>query len=359
MGQIILQRQKLVRGAMPILNFCSTALAALLALLSGNQLKITLDTLFISNYELIYKKELETPIDNELLKSYKQKLISNPREIVAENYDISRELDALFCQFKESNKTLSDYRSLLNKCISDYPLSLFYECAGFECSLSRFLFPKRRAWFEKMVVESLVEQSKKSDLPINYVNLGSGGLFQDILIITQALEQGVKKLNIHCVDPLYKQFISTLKAKSLNKSDLDFGAEEFEATYGRFKSFFRWVSSVYPASEIRVFIYSFAEDYIKVAQKNLEFLADIVVVADPEPYKKNDCTSEETAWNFSSYSNMVKDSGVGFMLLKGGTEEEPLATCTTIKVLPKKNTCVTGLLSEDVKRNTLANYFYE
>ena len=242
--------------------------------------------------------------DSQQLKTLKEIIVQHPQDLLANHDRILhgvRKINRLPQGFIDANQHV-------------YPLFMLYECVwededfdnpkqNYACRLSRLAQPLYRSTFEHHVVNAIEEAHKSSGKEVNYVNLGSGSLFQDLVIATQALEKNITKLNLHLIDPTYGYFIQALTKLKPSQllydisesydfekiaADIDFDHQELFSNYASlnhemFKQFVTWFKTAFPNAEVRIFLYNSAYSYLSACQKRPEIKADIVFMCDPDP----------------------------------------------------------------------------
>ncbi len=144
-------------------------------------------------------------------------LIVNPVQVLNTNQLIRKEIkkNSLYQQFLRGEITHDNpsYIALRQKYEEHAPLFLLGECTKEdtgECVLSRFKYPLYRLNYEQAVVDALIKKSESNEL-IEYVSFGSGGLFQDIVILSKFLTKKPNaKMHIHCIDTQYYAYVTYL-----------------------------------------------------------------------------------------------------------------------------------------------------
>lgn len=90
------------------------------------------------------------------------------------------------------------------------PYFLLHECAyngETHCPLNREINPHYRAAFEEQVVADLCNVPSGENTPLQYCAVGSGGLFQELVILTKFLKQRRTAVTVHVIDPLYQPLV--------------------------------------------------------------------------------------------------------------------------------------------------------
>lgn len=175
------------------------------------------------------------------------------------------------------------------------PILLLSECSVEACELSRAHFTVAqvaRNFFDDFMASELA--SKASSGTVDYVNLGSGTLFEDARIMSIAQQKGVTSLAIHLIDPLYTDYINFLAERdenSYNLNELEVAQlrESLPETYplctlpyfhALFRVFTDYLSALYGKGKITFYIYKNIEEYLALTKKSnkqphVMFVADI------------------------------------------------------------------------------------
>gem|GEM_PF-2521845 len=232
--------------------------------------------------------------------------------------------------FQTSNgipKNISaNWRITVKACEAKYPFFLLDECpyggAEDSCLLSRKNIPAFRGFFENVICTALSQKiTDNSNKIINYVGFGSGKCFSDFRTIVKALHQHPQaKLNIHLIDQVFTPytgpkdrvntcettnndfsnpnndfdtFVTQCTALLLSKqpnTSKDYNSFVFQTAYSflapfllhesRFKQFLQGLSNNFPQAQLRLFIHSGYDTYLKnIATYNLGH-ADVIAASD-------------------------------------------------------------------------------
>lgn len=247
------------------------------------------DTLALSSKDAqqLLKRLLEDPLG----------LLSEHKKCEQELWELTNKLDDPLLYFEVTqNKFKSDRdRS---------PIFSIGECGSAMCGLSRFQSPMR-PFYEKKVVSYL--EKYKNQERINFVAFASGGLFQELIILAQAVGMhNIHNINIHLVDSDYQALIRALsilddqpgavniaKYNGFNFHDysltqeLDPYRQQACQQYLMFRQekFRQFVSIVKQLSNnsIRVFLHQSVADYCEFCTQQSEMRADVVAAMDLEP----------------------------------------------------------------------------
>lgn len=119
----------------------------------------------------------------------------------------------------EVPKLIDEYRRITRKYEASCPIHLLGECTkeGFgACLLSRSYQPLYRNHFENKTVAALLQKSCEHEhQPIEYVGFGTGGSFQDFVIVLKALVQKPNlAMSIHLIDREFTPYVFCREAES-------------------------------------------------------------------------------------------------------------------------------------------------
>lgn len=124
-------------------------------------------------------------------------------------------------QFKERETVRSLSVQDIKKRISLFeqksPIFLLGECTSVgsrPCEMSRFSEPAYRNAYENCVVRALVNKMTVQEAgTVHYASFASGGMFQDLVILTKALNQKRDgSLMIHLIDLQYRSYVNFFEA---------------------------------------------------------------------------------------------------------------------------------------------------
>ena len=107
---------------------------------------------------------------------------------------------------------LECYIALVQQYQAQCPLFGLSECVnitdGTPCRFSRVAYPKRRSQFEKKVSTALVECSRSSNHPVQYVGFGVGDMFSDFINVLGMLVQNPgAQCDMHCIEKEFSPFV--------------------------------------------------------------------------------------------------------------------------------------------------------
>ncbi len=281
---------------------------------------------------------------DEIEKS-KEEIISNPVSLLERNQAPLDKYRKAFISVKECaglaqlRQIATDIR-LENK---GNPFWMFNECYGLSangvfCSLNRLYdLSESRNKFEKKIFEEVENQSNIDEIVV-WTDIGSGDLFQNLVLITKIFEKNKKPifLNGVFIDPHYKDCIKGLKwlHKKAHNPDIDFSGY-YTVTSIRVNQLLRWVEKVYPQHTLNIFLYDSLDKYAKdSAEKNLK--TNIYTGIDLEGEEKLSVRSylKEHAETdarkakkgreeyLSGLKGILKPHGVGFLLSKDYLDSE-------------------------------------
>lgn len=245
------------------------------------------DTLVLSSKDT--QKLLKRLIDDPL------RLLNELKEYEHELEDLA-ELDSLLSREIIQNK-FKIYRE-------KNPIFLIGECNSSMCGLSRYQ-NSSRAFYEKTIVSYL--KKYKNQERINFVAFASGGLFQELIILTQAVSlHNTYNINIHLIDPKYGALIQALSTinnqsnvvniasynnfnfhdYSIAKESEAYRQQQYEKNlmFGQeqFRQFILMVKQL-SDNNIRVFVHKSAQAYYEFCTQHPEMRADVISAMDLEP----------------------------------------------------------------------------
>lgn len=172
---------------------------------------------------------------------------------------------------------------------SDYFYEIFGDIGECPCDIfSREIRPFRRILEEKLIFNFQESSLTKNDC-IVYTSVGSGGLFQDLVIITKLLEEGCRKFVINLIDTRYEKFMEKAFGQGLIK-DI-FHVEKIGNVHGRedfdndiIYDFLRWFNFLsiccYEGLAVDVRIYDGLKAYLTDCKKGSNKKSDVGVIID-------------------------------------------------------------------------------
>lgn len=186
------------------------------------------------------------------------------------------------------------------------PLFLLDECPNNDsdsCALNRKIYPQYRHAFEQSVVNKIMHMQLVDNEPVQYVSFGSGGLFQDLMVIHKVLQKKpYANLAMHVIDIEYIPCVQMHDALGGNREVLPDVTEHPLVAAGApchsqimhrtvicglcielmCKQFIQHLKKSFAQAQLSLRIYSDWKDYIDhIAQRNIP-CADIIVAADIE-----------------------------------------------------------------------------
>jgi hypothetical protein len=97
------------------------------------------------------------------------------------------------------------FKKLVKKHEKNCPVFLLGECTSEDwgaCCLSRAYCPQYRDQYESRVCDSLLEKLQKNGDAVHYVDFGSGGAFQTLVVLARTLSKKPdSSLAVHLIDP--------------------------------------------------------------------------------------------------------------------------------------------------------------
>jgi hypothetical protein len=163
---------------------------------------------------------------------------------------------------------------------SAHPLGFLDECLGDGfvanvCSLCRIKHPIHRHKFEDLLVENLLEQVPSNNGYLMLAELGSGDLFQTVVVLEKLLagaQSKIKKIDLHLIDPQYKIEISK-GMRTFEEEKKKYMKEVYNITCSNrqrmaFYQFMSWFRDIHPELEFKLFIYESLDDYVAINKIN-------------------------------------------------------------------------------------------
>jgi hypothetical protein len=230
---------------------------------------------------------------------------------------------------------------------SGYFYDIFGDLSEGSCEIFNRECVYTRNILEKALITCFIECFKKNDVVKNqqltYTSVGSGRLFQDLIIITKLLEQGPRNIVINLIDKDYDKFIT--RAFELGKNDGSFyiDIEKIGNVQGpedqlndTFYDFLKWFEFLriycYPDLTVKVFVYDDLESYLQDCRNGYNSKSDIGVIID---FHEDFNLREGISGNFDFcrapffdyfFENGINSGGIyGFTLL-GNLENSQLST---------------------------------
>lgn len=135
-------------------------------------------------------------------------LLTHPKKALDWGYAVRHKCGQ---EAKNMPETTQNTKMLLDKYTKKQPLFWLGECVkeGLgTCLLSRDYEPHYRQQYESRVVTSLHDKISSVERPVQYVSFGSGGMFQDHVILTKTLaEKPNAQLDVHLIDLKYTTYV--------------------------------------------------------------------------------------------------------------------------------------------------------
>ena len=251
-------------------------------------------------------------------------LLVNPLKQLNQNYITQNQIGVKFAQenlneefIKTSDaKTITDaYEKITKQFETNNPIFFLGECTQEDwgaCSLSRSYRPEHRETFEKETIKALLEKTNATDEPIQYVSFGTGGMFQDLVIMVKTLVQKPNaRIVIHFIDQKYalyegvKDLLGTrevfadqtidpttvmadLMLKAVTEGGLSATTPNLEKELTitpiieeiKFKQFIGYLQKKFPKAQTSLHVHSQTKSYFKyLDEKNMTY-ADVITTAD-------------------------------------------------------------------------------
>jgi hypothetical protein len=213
-----------------------------------------------------------------------------------------------FIEHSADHTTIEDYQKCVHRFEYLCPFILLSECSeltsGAPCAYSRAAYPARRRDFENQVVAALVHALDTSvNQTASYVSFASGGLFQDLVILTKVyLVRPAARILMHCIDPLmdyypimrisngltpwidpkmslnYKLLARQLRARpGLYYSDLTMTYQAIRLDL-QFSEIYRWIGTQFPYSQLYIYPYATVAHFLSA--RNIYTPIDVVAAID-------------------------------------------------------------------------------
>lgn len=219
-------------------------------------------------------------IAHSYLRGLQEQLSQRLNARLENNEDEVDLFDRLLAQFR-----LQDAIFLLGECDIRMPYrkGLLYYANRYGCPFDRSVHPARRAAFENKVLQEFkVVARSVQNRPIIYASVGSGGMFQDAVILTQFLAKNPQaKIDIHLVDLKYKPLVDYIKAsgqsdiasfsitkeqaknyaQSLDPWDSINFAQAILGEYTKHKQLLEWLSHHFPHATLQLFAHDTVQNY--------------------------------------------------------------------------------------------------
>jgi hypothetical protein len=220
------------------------------------------------------------------------------------------------------------FKQIVKKHEKNCPLFLLGECIsedGKVCCLSRAYCPKYRESYESRVCDSLLEKLQKSDAVVHYVDFGSGGAFQALVILARTLSKKPdSSLVVHLIDMKHTPYTASRDTLEVNrevtlqddydlkaimpqllqrgKEEWDGGNEEDSVIESRIlssyfvaeergKQMIGWLARTFPHAKLSLSLHESAQSYLNYLEKTGLPSPDVVSAADIQDGKSLDCGS--------------------------------------------------------------------
>ncbi len=285
-------------------------------------------------------------------------VIHNPKKALTYVYKVNDKFAT------SAEKSPQKVLELARQYEQDCPLLSLGECTQEDwgaCILSRYYDPKFREHFESKVVAAICKRLKGGKV-VNYVGFGSGGMFQDLVIMAKALTKNpTAQININLIDPKYYHYMAMrdylkngrevgqkyddtptekfanyalTKAKeevkkydeTLKVSDAEF-KENFKSNMTfegmKYKQFLSFLQKMFPKATPTLSIHGSTDEYLKYVDTNKSSYPDVVTTADIQDEMS---LIKDSVYNYAKLSLLTKKkqpSSINFWLSKGYQNQNP------------------------------------
>ena len=169
-------------------------------------------------------------ISPDEIKKIKHDIVFDPSALLEKSQDlfwkyISEDIN-LRVEYLQNRLSENNLVALINNgiCLENRgnSLGMLRECQSYYCSLSRWNDKSQAGkQFEYKVIgelENQLDRENKEDGVVTLVDVGSGDLFSDLVLITKLFEKNKKPLHLNCVfiDSEYKDYIKAMN--NINKN---------------------------------------------------------------------------------------------------------------------------------------------
>ncbi len=213
------------------------------------------------------------------------------------------------------DQALAKLTSLIQSYEQESPICLLGECTASDCPLTRSCQPKYREEFETRVVGQLVAKLKSCDETVQYVSFGSGGMYQDLVILCKTLtSEPNASLSMHLIDLQNKCFTDMrdtieldYQVKSDTYTDLSLNMEEiikhtreqikffkekpdheikkniqitYASTENKARQFIAFLQKSFPDAELSLHLHNSNEAYLHYIATYKRPYPDVVCAAD-------------------------------------------------------------------------------
>ncbi|HBR70945.1 TPA: hypothetical protein DIC20_01585 [Candidatus Dependentiae bacterium] len=252
--------------------------------------------------------------------TYLDKLLADPLASLLYGYEVDKKFkNALLTEKKIEDKPVGEWRHIIGETINDLkkeaPLFLLGECTCEDwgpCILSRSFDPHCRSAYEEDIVHALLERLKSG--PAHYVGFGTGGMFQDFLIILKTLIQSPDaSLSIHLIDHKHTPYVaarefigdgreinpyshidpSLVLEKLKEKAKEEWGGARFKDDViegeltsecliieERTKQFITYLEQTFPHATLQLFIHNNVDSYLSFIKENHLTPPDVITAVD-------------------------------------------------------------------------------
>ncbi len=208
-------------------------------------------------------------------------LLNNPSNCLNHLCDINEQFESA-CNDKklmESNYADDQISLTLESLIQSHekksPIFLLSES---KCLLTRTLNPQYREQFEERVVGQLVAKLESSTDTVQYVGFGSGGMYQDLIILCKALESKPRaSLSIHLIDCPKNQSAEYREGMEYIKK---MNQVKYIKAENRTRQFTTFLQKAFPHAQITLQLHKNDDAYLDyIKQHNLPY-PDVICAAD-------------------------------------------------------------------------------
>ncbi|MBD3231686.1 hypothetical protein GF322_03410 [Candidatus Dependentiae bacterium] len=165
------------------------------------------------------------------------------------------------------------------------PINLLIECDEKDCNLSR---DHKNEYTRQILEDEILNYTqmfyKNKNQPIVITELGSGGLFQNLVIMTKILNSGYNNIKICLIDLSYETFYDVYQNEDnytnlLQPKNLILYTH-FYLTEQKFYQYFNFLKTNFPNANIEIKIFPDLNTYLLECNENAEFKTDIFLSID-------------------------------------------------------------------------------
>ncbi len=156
------------------------------------------------------------------------------------------------------------------------------ECTDRGCNLIRSKNLDRHLFQNKLI--NFIQSDFSKNQTLIYTSLGSGLLFQDLVILAKLIKQGFKDIHINLIDSMYKEYGGHIYS-GISYKGVD------EAKRNAIPNFANILQNM-PDTQITITVYGSEEDYLSDIKNKKAKMSDVLVSIDAQI---NFCENEDRA----------------------------------------------------------------